>query len=178
MTAGAMPRWYRVLRAAVFVLLCVNTAYYVAAASVSKGLDSVAWLVLLVLYSIETSHAALMNHRAAASVLRAMRLLAALGVVAAGVGYIIEGDALDALNTGLWIAVVCLLEFEVRRPQAVARSRVAFVGFAGVIYGGLALLVFVWAWRGEWLDAYDALLWLIAFAAIEMDMLAPARAAA
>ena len=94
-----------------------------------------------------------------------------------GVGYIIEGDALDALNTGLWIAVVCLLEFEVRRPQAVARARMAFVGFAGVIYGGLALLVFVWAWRGEWLDAYDALLWLIAFAAIEMDMLAPARAA-
>ena len=67
MTAGTMPRWYRVLRAAVFVLLCVNTAYYVAAASVSKGLDSAAWLVLLVLYSIETSHAALMNHRVAAS---------------------------------------------------------------------------------------------------------------
>ena len=162
MTAGTMPRWYRVLRAAVFVLLCVNTAYYVAAASVSKGLDSVAWLVPLVLYSIETSHAALMNHRA-------QRRRG---------GYIIEGDALDAVNTGLWIAVVCLLEFEVRRPQAVARSRVAFVGFAGVIYGGLALLVFVWAWRGQWLDAYDALLWLIAFAAIEMDMLAPARAAA
>lgn len=175
--ASAMPRWYRVLRAAVFALLCVNTAYYVAAASVSKGLDSAAWLVLLVLYSIETSNAALMNHRAAASALRAMRLLSALGVVVAGVGYIIEGDALDAVNTGLWIAVVCLLEFEVRRPQAVARSRAAFVTIAGVIYGGLALLVFVWAWRGEWLDAYDALLWLIAFAAIEMDMLAPARAA-
>jgi hypothetical protein len=33
----------------------------------------------------------------------------------------------------------------------------------------------LWAWRGEWFDAYDALLWLVAFAAIEMDVAAAAR---
>lgn len=177
MTAVAMPRWHRVLRAGVFALLCVNTLYYVAAASLSKGLDSAAWLVLLALYSIETHYSARVASRRAVSILSGIRLVAAIGVAVAGIAYIVERDVLDAINTGLWIGVVCLLEFEVRRPQAVVRSRTTFVAIASVIYGSLALLVFVWAWRREWLDAYDALLWLVAFAAIEMDMLVPAGSA-
>jgi hypothetical protein len=31
--------------------------------------------------------------------------------------------------------------------------------------------VFAWAWRKEWFDAYDAALWLLAFATIEMNVL-------
>jgi len=32
-------------------------------------------------------------------------------------------------------------------------------------------LIPLWALRGEWFDAYDAVLWLIAFALIEKDAL-------
>ena len=32
-------------------------------------------------------------------------------------------------------------------------------------------LVAAWLWRGEWFEAYDAALWLIAFATLEMDVL-------
>ncbi len=39
----------------------------------------------------------------------------------------------------------------------------------------LAALVLVWAWRREWFDAYDAALWLAAFAMIEMDVLRSSR---
>jgi len=42
---------------------------------------------------------------------------------------------------------------------------------AAVLYSALLLLVPVWAWRGEWLDAWDALLWLAAFFAIELNVL-------
>lgn len=38
-------------------------------------------------------------------------------------------------------------------------------------YAGLAALVPVWAWRGEWLEAYDALLRIVAFAGIEINVL-------
>jgi hypothetical protein len=31
------------------------------------------------------------------------------------------------------------------------------------------VLVGAWAWRGEWFDAYDALLWLAAFVLIELE---------
>jgi hypothetical protein len=89
--------------------------------------------------------------------------------LAATVGYVFEDDVLDAINSGLWIAVVVLLEVQFRYPGPVARTRAPFTAVACVLYGGLAFLVLVWVWRREWFDAYDALLWLVAFAALELD---------
>jgi hypothetical protein len=67
--------------------------------------------------------------------------------------------------------VVVLLEIEVRYRSDVARARAVFSTVAALLYGALAALVLVWAARGEWVDAYDALLWLIAFTTIELDLL-------
>jgi hypothetical protein len=67
--------------------------------------------------------------------------------------------------------VIVMLEFEVRFPRIVASRTQALLALAAGLYGGLALLVILWAWRGDWFDAYDALLWIIAFATIEMDVL-------
>jgi hypothetical protein len=75
----------------------------------------------------------------------------------------------------LWLAVVVLLEIEVRFPGEITRFRHGFTAVAAALYAGLAILVLMWAWQGEWFDAYDALLWLVAFAAIEMDVVAAAR---
>jgi hypothetical protein len=150
-------------------LLTFDAAYYALAGTTSKAVDAAAWLVLLILFEIE---AQLVHRRPRAgltSALRAARLMAAAGVFAATVGYIFEDDALDAVNSALWIAVVVLLEAEFRRPDLVARARRAFTAVAFALYGSLAVLVIVWAWRQEWFDAYDATLWLIAFATIELE---------
>ena len=163
------------MRIAVFALLACNTAYYLYAGTLAKGVDAAAWLVLLALYTLETGFAAVIHSPRTALVLRAVRLIAALGVCAAGIGYIIERDVLDAVNTALWLAVVVLLEIEVRFPGAIARVRYGFTAIAAALYAGLAILVLMWAWRGEWFDAYDASLWLVAFAAIEMDVVAATR---
>ena len=93
----------------------------------------------------------------------------------AAIGYAVQNEWLDAVNTALWIAVVVLLEFEVRSPGAVARRRGWFTATATTLYAGLGALVLVWAWRGDWFDAYDAALWLTAFAMIEMDVLQLSR---
>jgi hypothetical protein len=74
------------------------------------------------------------------------------------------------VNAVLWIAVVVLLEVELRWPALKARHRTAFNVAAAVLFGGLALLVILWAASGMWFDAYDAVLWLVAFAAIEVDL--------
>ena len=174
--AGSAAPWYRGVRIAVFAVLTCNTAYYLYAGTLSKGLDAAAWLVLLALYALETGFAVQFQTPRAAFALRAARLAAAAGVCAAGIGYVIEQDSLDAVNAALWIAVVVLLEFEVRRPRELAQFRTAFTAAAAALYAGLALLVLMWGWRGEWFDAYDALLWLVAFATIEMDVLAVTRA--
>ncbi|MEO7728355.1 MAG: hypothetical protein ABIS45_13965 [Burkholderiales bacterium] len=176
--SGAIPgvSWYGAFRVVVFALLICNTAYYLVAGTPSKGLDALAWLLLLMLFVLETGFSGRLYTPGIAVAVRIARIIAAIGVCAAGAGYLVEQDSLDAINSGLWIAVVILLEVEVRRPRAVAHHHIWFAATAGALYTGLAVLVLSWAWRNEWMDAYDALLWLIAFAAIEMDLLALKRA--
>jgi hypothetical protein len=167
--------WYRWLKAAVIGLLVLNTAVYVSAGTASEALDSAAWLLLLVSFELETGLTGWLARGRA--VLRVLRLAAAAAILAAGVGYVRDGEWLDAANIALWIAVVALLEFEVRYPAAGANHR-ARTAVAAMLYSGLAAMVVAWLWQGEWFDAYDAALWLVAFVTIEINVLGIARAAA
>jgi hypothetical protein len=171
--APAEPRAHAAflwVKAALFSALALNCALYVARGTVNEALDAVAWLTLLVLFELETGRHIPAHGRAAAAV-RGLRLAAAAVVVVAAVGFVRDANTLAAANAWLWLAVVVLLEVEVRRPQLVARRRARFTRIATVVYGALAALVLVWAWRGHWLDAWDALAWLAAFAVIELDVL-------
>ena len=174
--AGSIPPLHRQFRRALFALLAGNTAYYLFAGTVSKGLDAAAWFVLLSLFALETGWPGALRTRGARIAVRGARLAAAAAIAAAGIAYLIEKNWLDVLNTALWIAIVVMLEVEVRFPRAVKRYRTGFAATAAALYTGLVLLVFAWLWRGEWFDAYDALLWIIAFALIEMDLLKAASA--
>lgn len=168
--AVAAVSWFAWFKTAVFFLLALNVAQFLLYGTFSEALDSAAWIVLLALFELETAHGERRNGTPALWI-HGTRLAAAAAVLAAAVGYLREGEWLDAANAWLWIAVVVLLELEVRRPHAVERRRTAFVAAAAGLYTALAALVLVWAWRGEWLDAYDALLWLVAFVMIEINVL-------
>jgi hypothetical protein len=157
-------------KAILFSLLAANAAYFAIAETASKAIDAGAWLVLLVLFEAETRFGHRLTSARRRLALRTARLAAGAGVIAATLGYVFEGNVLDAVNSVLWIAVVVLLEVEVRYREAVAQARLAFSLLATVLYGSLAVLVVTWAVRGLWFDAYDALLWLIAFAALELDV--------
>ena len=159
------------LKAAVFALLAINTAIFLSTGSLSEALDSVAWLMLLVLFELETGGIARTHGARIMKIVRALRLCAAAALVAALVGYARSAEWADVTNVTLWCAVVGLLEFEVRWPAIFARHRAVFAAAAAFLYFGLATLAGLWLWRGEWFDAYDAVLWLIAFATLEMDVL-------
>ncbi|MGZ5090022.1 MAG: hypothetical protein ACXWCY_17330 [Burkholderiales bacterium] len=151
-------------------LLGANTAYFAIGGSISKALDAAAWLTLLLLFEAETQFAAELRSKRQRAIVRTTRLAAAAGVVAATIGYVLEDDVLDALNSAVWIAVVVLLEIQVRYRDRVQRVRPASAAVAVSLYGALALLVLIWAGRDQWFDAYDALLWLVAFGALELDL--------
>jgi hypothetical protein len=103
--------------------------------------------------------------------IRGARLAAAAAIVAATIGYLREKEWLDAINSGLWIAIVALLEIQLRHPRAADHYRIWFAAAATIFYAGLGVLVLAWLWQGEWFDAYDALLWLTALVIIEINVL-------
>ncbi len=155
---------------AIIALLACNTIYYLVAGRVSQALDSVAWYALLMLFLLETLRVRPLTVRAR-TVNHGLRLLATLAIAASAVLYVREREWLDATNLLVWVAVVALLEIEIRRPAVVAAQRKAFTFTAGILYAVLATLVVVWLARGKWMDAWDATLWLAAFGLLEMDLL-------
>ena len=52
-----------------------------------------------------------------------------------------------------------------------ARHRRAFVFASVTLFTALVGLVLAWVLRREWFDAYDAALWLAAFAMLEAGLL-------
>jgi hypothetical protein len=161
--------------AAIFTLLTFNTVVFLASGTLSEALDSVAWLTLLALFEVETGSTLSvrvgLRGRRAISVIHGVRLVATAALIAAMLGYVLDKEWLDVLNVALWVAVVALLELEVHRPETVMRHRAIFSVAALALYAGLSALVVAWFWRGDWFYAYDAALWLTAFATLEIDVL-------
>ena len=79
----------------------------------------------------------------------------------------------DVVNAAVWLLVVLLLEIDVRLQEhnryegmALYLSTVAKV----ILYSILTLAVVAWMITGEFVDWWDALLWLVAFVFIEMNV--------
>ena len=79
----------------------------------------------------------------------------------------------DVINSATWILVVVLLEIEVRLqlgggvPQEFQRP---LNGAKIVLYLTLAVAAVYWGFEGEFLDFWDAALWLFAFVFIELNV--------
>lgn len=165
-------------KAIVFLLLAANALWFALGPSPSKALDACAWLALLALFVWEAEYGDHLSRRRGRVILRAARLVAAIGVIAAMVGYVFEDNALDTVNSVVWIAIVIVLETQLRFPAFAARMRHVLSAAAVLLYGTLGVLVVLWAREGLWMDAYDAVLWLTAFATLELAMTRRSAAAA
>jgi hypothetical protein len=168
LSVAAVPvfSWFK---AVVFALLAANAAAFVYWGTASEGLDSLAWLILLVLFEFESGSGLMPPQRAA--IVHGARLAAAVAIPVAAIGYALDREWLDAVNSALWIVVVAVLELQVRFPVTAARYRALSGAALAALYAGLGSVAAVWLWNEDWFSAYDALLWLIAFATIEINVL-------
>jgi hypothetical protein len=163
------------LQTGLYLLLAGNTVWFLIAGPWTKGLDALAWFLLLMLFALETVRRTWLEKMHARGIVHGVRLVAAGAIAASAWGYVQQGAWLDAVNIALWILVILLLECEIRFAAWTAAHRRLFTAAAIVLYAAIAALIPLWALRGEWFDAYDAVLWLVAFALIEMDALRLAR---
>jgi hypothetical protein len=178
--AHSKPRFSRgfvVFRWLVYGLLAGDIVLYARYGRATELVDTAAWFVLLLLFEWETGGWR-MPQRARTPV-HAVRVLAGLAVALAVAGYAWEREWLDFANEAVWLAVVVLLEVEVRVPRNAQQVHRWRRRATTLLYA--ALLAFMLAWFIDglvgdepWhalLDAGDALLWLVAFATIELNVL-------
>ncbi len=80
---------------------------------------------------------------------------------------------IDVINAGAWILVVIVLEIEVRlqlRGGVPPRFQWLMTVSKVIVYATLALAAVYWGFEGDFLDFWDAALWLFAFVFIEMNV--------
>jgi uncharacterized membrane protein len=79
----------------------------------------------------------------------------------------------DVVNAADWLVIVALLELEVlmQLRGLLTQHRLVIAKFTkGVLYGVLFLCAVYWGLLGDFLDFWDAFLWLVAFIFIEMNI--------
>jgi len=157
---------YPKFKLAIVALLALNAAIYAVADTLTSAVDALAWLVLLALYELEANGIALLTEKLM------HRIRDILIAVIAGVffSYIHDSEWLDVANSALWFGLIALLELEVRWPDKVFQYRQSYWLATVTVFAGLIAIVIAWAWQSAWLDVYDAALWIVAFASIEVDI--------
>ncbi len=105
------------------------------------------------------------------------RIVTGLDQVIASPAGLLEGQRLalvDVINSAVWILVVIMLEIEVRvltrwKGASMPLSQVALFAKA-VLYATLVAAAIYWGFKGDFLDFWDAALWLFAFVFIELNV--------
>lgn len=169
-------RGFVVFRFAVYALLLLDVGLYARHGRPTELLDTAAWCVLLALFECETGGWTLPAR--AARWLHALRWGAMVAIGVAVVGYAVEREWLDFGNEMTWLAVVALIEVEMRLPRGAHRLHRLRRLASAVGYLVLVGVLLAWAVEGirsvdpraAWLDAWDALLWLVAFWTIELNV--------
>lgn len=170
-----MPRAFLPVRPLLFALLGLNAVIYALTGRSAEMLDAAAWFALLLLFELETRLPHWTSLPRNARILRLLRLAAAAVILWTAITFLLEREWLDAVNAWLWIGVVAVLELEVRAPAWFATHRTMAGRLSLTLYGALATVAAAWLIKGEWFDGYDAVLWIAAFALLEMELLQPDR---
>lgn len=79
----------------------------------------------------------------------------------------------DVINAGVWLVVVLVLEIDVRlqeRNRYEGRALQASNAAKFVLYSTLLLAAIYWGVKGDFVDFWDAFLWLVAFVFIELNV--------
>jgi hypothetical protein len=157
---------YPKFKLAIVVLIILNAVIYAMVDTLISTVDALAWLMLLVVYELEANGAAPL----AENTLHGIRNVLIAVIVVVFIRNVYEGEWLNVVNSALWFALIALLELEVRWQDKVFKYRQSYWLATVTVFAGLIVMVIAWAWQSAWLDVYDATLWIIAFASIEVDI--------
>lgn len=176
-TASLAYKYFPYFKWSVYSLLAVNIVLFFMHETVAEGIDSLAWVTLLMLFEYETSQ---MDKPYVSNLekysIHAGRLLSYTFILYAAYEYstpefIAEEGYVDLYNAITWLAVVAALEYDVYAPGYYGRAEWAIRNtFKVLLYAALIVYAIMWGFEGKLLDFYDAFLWIVCFFCIELNV--------
>ncbi|MGB5626796.1 MAG: hypothetical protein WBM61_13745 [Woeseiaceae bacterium] len=79
----------------------------------------------------------------------------------------------DVINAAVWLLVVLVLEIDVRLQEHNRYEGLALISSNAIkvlLYSLLLLAAIYWGFKGDFVDFWDAFLWLVAFVFIELNV--------
>lgn len=151
----------------ILALLSLNAVIYALIDTMISAADAIVWLMLLVIYELESNQIEVPIPETGIRLIRDLLI----GIIAlVFLGYLLSGELLDTMNSLLWFALIGMMETEVRWPELAWQYQTTFWATTVAVFIALIAMAGVWIWLGDWFDAYDAILWIIAFGFIEVDI--------
>ena len=159
---------YTVVKYVIYSLLAANIYVFFRHATFHEGLDCLGWLLLLAVFEWETGFAGATTP-ARKYLLLALELLAYSLIFYALAHYYMDESWLDLANALTWLALVASIEWDLHRKSEAqpAWHRILKV----VLYTALLLIAALWGITGDALNFYDALMWILCFFCIELNLL-------
>ena len=166
------PIAFRVFKYTIYALLAFNIFLYVRYRNPVEALDAAGWVILLAAYEYETSYFDLDYSSNVEKYTLAIIQAVGYGLATyAAVNYAHAGEWFDVVNAGLWIVVCISIGYDIYAPgdyrawEWRLRNALKFA-----LYGSLFVLAIWWGMQHDLLDSYDAVLWILSFVVIEMNI--------
>ncbi len=176
-TESLAYKYFPYFKWSVYSLLAINIVLFFMHQTVAEGLDSLGWVLLLLLFEYETAQldkpyiSNLEKYSIHAGRLLAYAIILHSTYEYSTAEYIAENGYLDMYNALTWLAVVAALEYDVYAPGFYSRIEwVARNTFKILLYAALIVYAIMWGVDGALLDFYDAFLWIVCFFCIELNI--------
>lgn len=162
----------------VYTLLAVNIALFFLHRTVQEGLDSLGWVGLLAVFEWQSRRAvALPAISWERWLLGLIQAVCYALILYAWAQFYIENQWLDFINASIWLGVVASICFDLYGHRLDnLHTHWLHHGVKILLYAALFIIAFIWGITNDWLNFYDAALWIICFFAIEMNLLQRAHA--
>jgi len=175
-----MPGWqaledprtrFRIFKFTVYGLLTFNLYLLIREGFSAEVLDQVGWLILLGVFEWESTTLHRDYHPREKLALGLAQAIGYVTVIAGWIGYWLTALWPEFINATLWLIVVALLFTDVHRPAHFGslawrvRNLLKLATYAGLV--GCAVY---WGIYGSLIDFYDAVLWIVCFAVVELNI--------
>ncbi len=156
----------------IFTALIIDMLIYLWGSTLNEALDSVGWLLLLGTFEYEST--SLQEDYASPWEKYALMAVQTLGygiTLKVTITYGLTHEWLDLANSILWLLVCATIAYDIYAPGEFggAEWRVRNATKMG-LYMALVACAVTWGVEQQWLDFFDACLWILCFAVVELNI--------